>query len=258
MSKKKKQPWPEWLPPSEEEQIAFARTLLSNVKILCPEIVQCVVANNNKHLQQWRDAFERLNIRPDIYLWENSPVTFPGIRRHSGKQEAQEFGKNTSVSGVNGLVLDDNAYPKEIWSFVLRGCKYDRTNPKGFSLAHIVDHKDYRSKNKSELIGFHTSEEKHLYAGLYTSCANTIWTPNTLLKPTDHEGNLRLLLLQMIHKYYGTCCCLLPHGADFNFGLLEEKWKIENFPQPTTVGDIKMMDLFFDYRNEVLKKLMQY
>jgi hypothetical protein len=254
MSKqKKREGWSQWQTPSDKEQIVLAKILLPYIKILSPEIVKVIVDSNNKNRNRWTCEFEKLGIRPDIYLWENSPVTFPGIRRHSGIKEVASFGSTAkTIRGDNALVLDDNSYPKELWSFALRNCKYDKTNPPNFSLAHIVDHKDYKTRSNEELKDFKQSEQKHLFAGLYTSCANTVWIPNLLLKPTDSKGKLRLLMIQIVAKYYSSVCNILPYNLSFNLDNIEDEWRIENFPEPTLVGNVANATNFMQYRNNLI------
>ena len=251
--RKKRESWPHWQTPEDKELLVLAKTLLPHIKILDPEIVRLVAKENNKYLDRWTEALNQLGIKADIYLWRNSPVTFPGIRRHSGTKEVSDFGKNPKTAkGDNALAIDDNSFPKELWSFALRNCKYDKTNPPNFSLAHILDHKDYKSRNGEELIGFQKTDDKHLFAGLFTSRANTIWVPNNLLKPTDHKGNLRLLLIQIINKYYSSVCNVLPHNLSFNLTNIHNDWELENFTEPTIVGNIEFAKNFLSYRNNII------
>ncbi len=254
---KKQKKWPDWKTPSNEEEILFARILLPYIKIISPDIVKIIVDDNNRNLSEWSVQFKKLGINPEIYLWKDSPVAFPGIRRHSGTKEISSFGINPKTAkGGNCLLLDDNSFPKEIWSYVLRGTKYNRTNPNNYSLAHIVDHKDYKSRNNYELKGFNKSDEKNLFAGLYTSCVNTIWIPNTLLKPTDHTSNLRKLLIQIVEKYYEKVCVRLPHNLQFNLDNINEEWDINNFPEPTIVGNIDGVMDFIEYRHKKINELI--
>lgn len=223
------------------------------VRILSPDIVKIIVEENNRKLEKWVNDFKTIGIRPDIYLWENSPVTFPGIRRHVGKEAAEMRADRKRAYGEHSLLFDDNSYPKELWSFVLRERKADKNGPENYSLAHILDHKDYKSRHTNEIIGFEKTEEKNLYAGLYTSCVNTVWVPNSLLKPTDHKGNLRRLLIQTIHKYYSSICAILPHGKSLNLDKIDDIWHIDNFPKPIVVGDVAFVKEFIEFRNSIIE-----
>ncbi len=245
--------WPQWDTPSDEDQRTLAKSLIPHIKILDPSIVAMIAEENNKHLASWSEKFNLLGIRADIYLWENSPVTFPGVRRHVGSQETNAFRSNPKQSrGENALYLDDNTFPKQIWSFALRNKPHGMKNPENYSLAHILDHKDYNSRNVAELKGFEKTENKNLFAGLYTSCANIIYIPTTFIKPTDHNSRIRQLLIQIVDKYYSGVCNLLPHNMTFNLDTISDEWKLDNFPLPSVVSNPKNISNFLAYRNKVI------
>lgn len=245
--------WPIWPTPNDEEQILLAKVLLPYVKILAPEIVALIVEDNNKNLIDWKAQFDGLGIQADFYLWQDSPVAFPGIRRHVGSGETSVFRSGPKLSKAeNALLLDDNTYPKQLWSFALRGKRFGMRNPAHYSLAHILDHKDYNNRNTDELVGFETSEIKNLFAGLYTSCVNSVYVPTAFLKPTDHNSKIRKLLIQIVEKYYGKVCKPLPHNLSFNLAAIEEHWQLEKFPQPTVVGNVAAVRNFLSYRNSII------
>lgn len=250
--------WPDWSKPNDADEIELARILCPFIKIISPDIVKLLVEDNNKQLEKWRNSFTELNINPDIYLWENSPVAFPGIRRHVGNKEIKKF-KGGSLKVKDSLALDDNSYPKEIWSYIFRNRKADKKGPTDYSLAHIIDHKDYKSRKEDEIDNLILKAKKNSFAALYTSVVNTIFVPNNFLKPTDHKGNLRMLLIQIIHEYYSPICTPLPYGCSYNLSKVEASWKLSNFPKPDIVGDVDSMDEFLKYRNGVVEdKINQF
>jgi hypothetical protein len=250
-------PWPAWNVPNEEEQRLLAKVLMRYIKILHPDIVAQVVANNNQNMSYWSDAFKRIGIRADIYLWKDSPVAFPGIRRHVGGKETVSFRANPKECTVeNALRLDDNSFPKELWAFALRNRRYGMKNPDNYSLAHIVDHKDHQTRNCNELIGFKESGDKNLFAGLYTSCVNAFYVPAVFMKPTDFNSPIRKLLIQIVHKYYGAICNPLPHGLQFNLTNLPDAWQLENFDLPEVVGNPAHIKSFLGYRKKAIESLI--
>lgn len=253
----KKLDWPIWETPSEQTQLELANSLMPYVKILDPPIVEMIVKENNSLLERWTDTFIKLNIKPEIYLWKNSPVTFPGIRRHVGNEEITNRKKNTNdAKGEDALLLDDNSFPKELWSYALRGRKANKQGPINYSLAHIIDHKDYKSRHVHEIKDYVKPSEKYTYAGLHTSCANTIWVPTNLLNPTDHNGKIRQLLLQLVNKYYSPYCQLLPKNQKLNVNNRDSKWNVDNFPEPKKVGEINQVKNFIIYRNTLIDELI--
>ena len=250
--------WPEdWSVPSDDEERLLASTLLPHLKLLSPKVVELIVKDNAKHSERWSDSLLALGIQPDIYLWDGSPVTFPGIKRHAGQKEIHAFRNKLKLeSNINSLKLDDNNYPKELWSFALRNRKTNKTNPPGHSLAHIIDHKDYNSRNGEELLGFSTSEKKNLLAGLYTSSVNTLWIPNVFLKPTDHSSKIRSLLIQLVDVHYSDICEPLPHGLKFNPEIAGNGWNLNDFPRPAIKGDVQHIQSFLAYRSDQINDLL--
>jgi hypothetical protein len=96
-NKSSRNQWPVWNVPRDEEQLTLARILSPYIKILEPKIVELIVEDNNKNLAIWEDQLQSLGIRSDIYLWEGSPVAFPGIRRHVGTHETATFKANPKI-----------------------------------------------------------------------------------------------------------------------------------------------------------------
>jgi hypothetical protein len=139
----------------------------------------------------------------------------------------------------------------------LRNKKTDKTNPPNYALAHVVDHKDYKPRHDEELLGYKKSTDKNLFAGLYTSCVNTIWTPTLLMKPTDHRGPLRRLIIQMIDHYYRDVCVILPHGLTFNLENISSEWQLDRFSPPKEVGNIDYARNFIAHRNALIDDLIR-
>lgn len=255
----KKADWEKWEVPGDDELIELTRILIPYIRLLSPEIVSLVVEDNNKKREKWSKSFTQCGVNPDIYLWSNNPVCFPGIRRHSGSKEISAFKiAPGQTSGVNSILIDDNSYPKEIWSFILRGDKFSKSGPDGFSLAHILDHKDYHSRNPQELKGIMPTGEQHLFSGFFTSAVNTMWVPKDLLKPTDHNIKLRMLLIQLIDKFFSRSCKILPFNLEFNFDEIKGPWNIKYFSEtPQFIGEIKYIQDFLNYREEIIEKALE-
>lgn len=248
--------WPTWNEPTDIELLALAKIILPYVKFVSPEIVAFIVENNEKNKQKWKMGLEKKNINPDIYLWEKSPCVFPGVRRHSGADETNKYRKKDFTNIPNATRLDDNGYPKELWSWVLRDRKrYDRTNPIGFHLAHIFDHKDYKSKNPSELNGSKVEGEL-LFSGLYTSATNTCFVPSVFLKPTDHNLKLRRLLQEVQMNLYSSVCNVLPYNWNLN-NELKDGWNVNEFEKPEIVGDINLVGSFLEYRENKIEEYLK-
>ena len=83
--------WPTWPLPNDAEVLALARVVMPYVRFLSPDIVAAIVEDNERHRQEWSDAFRERGINPDAYLWKRSPCAFPGVRRYAGSREVAMY-----------------------------------------------------------------------------------------------------------------------------------------------------------------------
>ena len=93
------------------------------------------------------------------------------------------------------LRLDDNDFPKQIWSHVFLGKKFPKHGPVGYALAHLADHKNYGNRHDSDFEVKGDTKELH---GLFTAATNSVYVPVGLIKPTDFGSRLRNLLQEPI------------------------------------------------------------
>ena len=208
--------WPEWDQPSEQDTLAFAKLAIPYFRFLNPNIIKLIIEDNNSHREEWIRELKIRGIDSDAYLWTNSACVFPGVRRYAGNKEIAAY--RGHLKEENGSVfkeavrLDDNSYPKQIWSFVFRGTKFANYGPFGYALAHLADHKSYGNRYNKDFELVEDIEEQIQLHGLYTSAANAIYVPTSLLKPTDFSRTLRNLLMRRAQQLYGNFCSILPPG----------------------------------------------
>jgi hypothetical protein len=211
-----------------------------------------------KHYKEWRDLLSSHKINPNLYLWEKSPCCFPGIRRNAGKKEIAYFKKQIEMNKneiPNALDLDDNDYPKQIWSFIFEGKRFGKSGPDGYSLAHLLDHKEKKNRMKNELEFSDEDNYSEAYFGLYTCPTNTVYIPNSLIKPTDFNVTLRKLLFQKAESLYKDFCNILPPSIRIP-NQENDKWSIENFQWGDCVGTLGNIDDFLNYRGNKMEELM--
>lgn len=159
--------------------------------------------------------------------------------------------------GLNqALRLDDNDFPKHIWSFIFRG-KFPKHGPENYSLAHLADHKIHGNRFAEDFIITDEVSDSKLLFGLYTSAANAIYAPNTLIKPTDFAGPFRNLLIRRAHQLYREFCNILPEWISIPSE--ESKlWALDSFEWAEPLGtlDNDNMDAFLKFRNQTLEDLL--
>jgi hypothetical protein len=253
---KKKSNWPTWELPSDEETYQLAQIVTKYIRFLNPNIIKAITEDNMKHYKEWRDLLLINKVNPDLYLWELSPCCFPGVRRYAGSKENAYLRRQIKMEEIpNALRIDDNDFPKQIWSFVFRGKQFGKFGPNAYSLAHLFDHKEAKNRMKDEL-EFIDDNNSEAYFGLYTCPTNTVYIPNALIKPTDFNPTLRGLLFQKTESLYKGSCNILPPSIRIPSSV-NNKWEIENFQWADCVGILENINDFLDYRCNKMKELME-
>lgn len=250
--------WPIWGQPSSAEVLALAHIAIPYVRFLDPEIVRAVVEDTERNRTEWVSALKSKQIDPMCYLWEGSPCAFPGVRRYAGSQEIAAHRGHVELNktkSTNALALDDNDYPKQIWSFVFRGKKFSKQGPASYALAHLADHKDYRNRFGQDFEVIEADESNRSMFGLYTCISNTVYIPTTLIKPTDFVGTIRALLIRRAQEMYGSICQILPPFLRIPSAPSRD-WSVGEFRWAEPVGSTKFIKSFLDFRNDRLAMLL--
>lgn len=256
VSSTRKSDWPKWEQPSDDDCFALAQMTTKYIRFLSPDIIKAVVEDNEKIKQIIWKFLESKNINPELYLWEKSSCCFPGVRRYAGSSEISAYRARSEIADIEDAVkLDDNDYPKQLWSFIFRGAQFGKFGPDGYSLAHLVDHKKDKNRMSEEFDFANGHKFDKPFYGLYTCASNSVYIPNNLMKPTDFNGPIRNLLFRKAESLYGVCCNLVPPYAKPKNIYDNDKWNIENFEWAEPVGSLDNIQAFLEFRQERLKKI---
>ena len=228
------------------------------VRFLDPGIVGAVVEDNRRFGGQCFAFLEALGIDPAIYLWEGSPCAFPGVRRYAGSTEIAVFRKRAKSSEAPSqcLSLDDNDYPKHLWSFVFTGRPFRKRGPAGYQLAHLLDHKEYGNRWRDELDAPPGVEEPVLPYGLFPSAANSVYAPGAFLRPTDLSPSLRSLIQRRAQQLYVDVCCLVPPPLAVK-PCEDPDWAVGKFQWSAPVGGMDRVADFLEFRREGIGELIE-
>ena len=251
--------WPTWDQPGSAEVLALAHATAPFVRFLSPAIVQAVVEDNELHRIEWTEALQARGIDPAAYLWERSPCAFPGVRRYAGSREIAAHRGHAQLDesqSVSALALDDNDYPKQIWSFVFRGAPFSKFGPADYALAHLADHKDHGNRFAIDFEVTETGDDPRGLFGLYTCPSNTVYTPLRLIKPTDFVGTIRALLVRRAQELYGSFCEILPPFLRIPQPSSSD-WNVNEFKWSDPVGTTEHVQSFLVFRNDRLRKLIE-
>lgn len=247
--------WPTWELPTDEDCYQLAKVTTKYIKFLNPEIISRIVKENEKLASTYYFKLQSKGIDPELYIWEKSACCFPGIRRYAGSTEIAAHRKRTEISTIeDALLLDDNDYPKQIWSFVFRDKQFSKYGPSGYSLAHLIDHKKDKNRMDEEFVFIDNHVFKNPFYGLYTCASNSVYIPNNLMKPTDFNGAIRNLLVRKAESLYGNYCNLVPSYVKTKEPS-DSKWDIENFEWADPVGSTDNLDDFFLFRDKRMNEI---
>lgn len=251
--------WPTWEQPDSAAILALAHITVPLIRFLSPDVVQAVVEDNEQHRVEWTKALEERRIDAAAYLWERSACAFPGVRRYAGSREIaahRGHGKLDESQNINALALDDNDYPKQIWSFVFSGMQFAKFGPAGYALAHLADHKEHNNRFATDFEITDVGHRPQPLFGLHTCPSNTVYTPVSLIKPTDFMGTIRALLVLRAQELYGSFCELLPPFLRIPQPSSSD-WNVNEFKWSDPVGTTKHMERFLAFRRDRLAKLIK-
>jgi hypothetical protein len=249
--------WPDWDQPTVGDLLQLAHVVARYVRFLTPAIVEALVEDNERRSPLWCDALSRLGVAPSFYLWPLSPCAFPGVRRYAGGTEIAQHRGTVQRSGApeDAIRLDDNDYPKHLWSFVFRGGKFQKFGPSGYSLAHLADHKRHGNRGKDEFDFPSDAEVSNPLFGLYTSAANAVFLPTALIRPTDFSFPLRNLLQRRAAQLYGSFCNLVPPPLSIRAAPSLD-WELSAFVWSEPVGTMEHVASFMNFRNAEMERLL--
>jgi hypothetical protein len=248
--------WPEWDVPNREDLVQLAKLTTPYIRFLHPDIVRFIVSDNQRQSERWEARLAKRGVDPSLYLWEGSPCAFPGVRRYAGGAEIAQHRKKLTATEPpdNAIALDDNSYPKQIWSYVFLGKRFPNHGPVSYSLAHLVDHKNYKNRVHTEFDSL-GNRQLPTYFGLYTSPANTVYMPTGLIRPTDFCFSLRNLIQRKADEIYGSFCKLLPPHLSIRAGE-SDAWSLDSFDWCEPVGKSEHVPAFLEYRNKQMEGLL--
>ena len=238
--------WSPWTQPTDDESYELAKVITKYTHFLSPEVVHAITEDNNSKQAHYKAILSEAGIDPELYLWENSPCAFPGVKRADGGDKERQ--------NDNALIIDPdgNFYPLYLWKSIF---KLHSFQADGYSLAHLIDHKAERNRMADEFDFPPDSHEKPLF-GLFSCPTNAAYVPSALMRPTDFNGSIRNLLFQKAFDLYKKYCNILP--ADMHLKEpVSERWHCSNFQWAETVGKVEDMKGFFRYRDNNFERQLE-
>ena len=165
-----------------------------------PQIVELIQVRNSEEYETFSQLFQD-RIGVSHYLFDGSACVFPGVRRYVSGQ-----GKTRSYNHSYRAIIDDNKFPRHIWTFLVNGKTYNgpnwhKTGLNEFELAHIFTHKE--SEIEPEKAFFDSIQsDLHPY-GDFTSACNVVLLPKGMVRPTDNSRAIKAAFYMRYVELYG-------------------------------------------------------
>jgi hypothetical protein len=250
--------WSHWEGPAEIDLLEIVNRITKYIKFIDPKIIEALTIENDKRIDYFKNILLKQGVHPEHYIWPHSAFTFPGIRRHIGREEISSYKHKTlskeDVLHKNAIYIDDNDYPKHLWSFLMTGKRFSKKGPSQYQLAHIFDHKEDNNRLQVEW----NIEEQIQLPGLFTVATNVCYIPSDFIKPTDFNVNMRKMIAGKAWELYHNVANLLPDNIKVDFKDIEDSWKLDNFEWGEPVGDINNLRPFLEFRDQRIIEIINH
>jgi len=218
---------------------------------LHPDIAKYISKANLEFREEFQE-YSPKGLDVHEFLFENSDCVFPGSRRNINKEAKKAKWKNNVHE--DGTILNDNTFPRHLWSFLVCSKSYSNrswidTGLNAFELAHVFSHKiDETNLEKKSFMRF--DEDRKPYS-LFTSASNVVLIPSGLTKPTDKLESVKLCYYQRHIDLYGENFC---HMSGFKKELVPDWYDDIEWIEPVLPEDWKnKIDLLLEYRSNYLR-----
>lgn len=166
------------------------------------EIIKRITEENVRYKNEFKNLCGEIDA--EIFFYEGSDCVFPGVRRPTNKEKVGKWKNN--INSKDNMILNDNTFPRHIWTFLSMNKQYDgnawkKSELEQFELAHIFGHK-VGEKKLEENVFAQYNDDKPPYA-LFTSASNVVLIPNGLMKPTDDSDSIKIAFYKRHIELYG-------------------------------------------------------
>ena len=248
-------PKPIWPNRIELEQHNIAKALARVTHHMHPKVIARIREINADQMERARlEAILPACIEREAWLQPGSACIFPSVRRFVGRVKKKQLLKYVAKEAC---IIDDNRFPRNLWTFLSAGAHYGSPNWKSsglsdFELAHIFSHKHGKQELEWEVFKVHDKKQKPY--GLFTCASNVVLIPKGFAKPTDGLPAVRVAYFKRHIDLYGEeslpgLRTLDPEAIPGWYGDLE--WNEPILPPGWEENVEKLME----FRHDRLKKL---
>jgi len=218
------------------------------------DIINYIQDRNISDYQYFSNLFKD-KIDVNEYLFNGSACVFPGVKRYI-RGQGNKFKYNEKYKAI----LDDNAFPRHIWCFLINGKTYNGPNWKitgleQYEIAHIFSHKD--SELEIEQKYFSSMRNGMRPYGDFTCAANTVLLPKGTVRPTDNSTLLKSIFYKRYIELYGEST--LGGRQGFKMELTPSWYSDLKWNDPVLPDNWKYkVDRLLEYRKNRITEIMKF
>lgn len=243
---------------SQEVEHELADILARVAHHIHPKIVKKIVAANKNYKERFASICHK-SVDVDTFLYDGSDCVFPGARRCINDEKVGKW-KN-KVNAIDGTILNDNTYPRNLWAFLCAGRAYaggkdgfwTSSGLNAFELAHVFAHKiDERTLEPKVFFDVNNNIKPF---SLFTSASNTVLLPKGLTKPTDKNPVTKIVFYKRHLELYGEVATL-PGLSLFDESQVPDWYRSLKWIDPVLPDDWEAkIDLLLQYREQYINNL---
>lgn len=218
--------------------------------------ISSYIAESNKTFKSQFEEFCHSSCNIESFFYDGSDCVFPGFRRPVNKEKTKGWKNN--VFEQDGTILNDNTFPRHVWTFLLSNRAYSGGSSgvwssnglDNFELAHIFAHK--KDERKLEEKVFKSSVVNAEPYGLFTSASNVVLIPKGFAKPTDHIELVKICFYKRHLDLYGNNLIGL---RDFDNSKIPSWYSEIEWIEPILPDDWEArIENLLKYRSDYLRK----
>ncbi len=218
-----------------------------------PQIVKYITEKNIEFKVEFEN-FCNKKLDTSSFFYEKSDCIFPGLRRAINSEKDEIIQWKRKVNFQDGTILDDNEYPRHLWTYLTiqkcySGPNWKESELNQFELAHIFNHKSSEMELEKKVFKNFNSKIKP-YAH-FTSSSNVVLIPNGIVKPTDKMDIIKICFYKRHIDLYGeNFACM----SSFDESKLPEWYNEIEWLEPILPNNWKeSIDKLLKYRDKNLR-----
>ena len=217
-----------------------------------PKVVAKIQERNEKEYPCFEQLLsDKIEVRD--YLFRGSACVFPGVRRRVSRR-----GKRQAYNSDDKAIIDDNRFPRHLWTHLVSGRPYSgpmwkQTGLDDFELAHVFAHKESETELEQKFFDeYDTSVRPY---GNFTCAANVVLLPKGTVRPTDNSDTIKAVFFKRYIDLYGETP--LNGRSEFNHAKIPDWYKELHWNKPALPNSWEtVVDSLLKYRSKRVRAIL--